>query len=231
MNDLTAAERRFLEEYDPSRYDRPSVAVDLVVMTIEDGALKALMIRRSEPPFRGCLALPGVFVRIDESLEEAAVRGLFEETGLRDLYLEQLFTWGAVERDPRMRVISVSYLALVPCEHLRFSAGSRTTEAGLKDVKALLAGSEPLAFDHRAILETARQRVANKVEYTPIAFSFVPEEFTLPELQRVYEILLDRPLYKANFRKKLAPMVEETGRMSSGAANRPSRFYRQKREK
>lgn len=203
-----------------------SVAVDLLVFTIEEDRLKILTIRRQYPPFEGQRALPGVFVRADETLDQAAQRGLREETGLEDIYFEQLYTWGAPDRDPRRRVISVSYLALVDAQRLRgFGPGLRTTGAELSDVQALLE-AEDLAFDHRQIIACGRERLAGKVEYTPIAFSLVPEEFTLPQLQRVYEILLGKPLYKANFRKKIAPLVEETDRSTSGDAHRPSKFYR-----
>ena len=203
-----------------------SVAVDLLVFTIEEDRLKILTIRRQYPPFEGQRALPGVFVKADETLDQAAQRGLREETGLEDIYFEQLYTWGAPDRDPRRRVISVSYLALVDAQRLRgFGPGLRTTGAALSDVQALLE-AEDLAFDHRQIIACGRERLAGKVEYTPIAFSLVPEEFTLPQLQRVYELLLGKPLYKANFRKKIAPLVEETDRSTSGDAHRPSKFYR-----
>ena len=203
-----------------------SVAVDLLVFTIEEDRLKILTIRRQYPPFEGQRALPGVFVRADETLDQAAQRGLREETGLEDIYFEQLYTWGAPDRDPRRRVISVSYLALVDAQRLRgFGPGLRTTGAELADVQELLT-AEDLAFDHRQIIACGRERLAGKVEYTPIAFSLVPEEFTLPQLQRVYELLLGKPLYKANFRKKIAPLVEETDRSTSGDAHRPSKFYR-----
>ena len=203
-----------------------SVAVDLLVFTIEEDRLKILTIRRQYPPFEGQRALPGVFVRDDETLDQAAQRGLREETGLEDIYFEQLYTWGAPDRDPRRRVISVSYLALVDAGRLRgFGPGLRTTGAELADVQELLT-AEDLAFDHRQIIACGRERLAGKVEYTPIAFSLVPEEFTLPQLQRVYELLLGKPLYKANFRKKIAPLVEETDRSTSGDAHRPSKFYR-----
>lgn len=203
-----------------------SVAVDLLVFTIEADRLKILTIRRQYPPFEGQRALPGVFVRDDETLDQAAQRGLREETGLEDIYFEQLYTWGAPDRDPRRRVISVSYLALVDAQRLRgFGPGLRTTGAELADVQELLT-AEDLAFDHRQIIACGRERLAGKVEYTPIAFSLVPEEFTLPQLQRVYELLLGKPLYKANFRKKIAPLVEETDRSTSGDAHRPSKFYR-----
>ena len=144
----------------------------------------------------------------DETLDEAAERGIREEVGLENIYFEQLYTWGALDRDPRNRTISVSYMALVPVEQIQdFAAGQRTTDAVLMEVGGLL-DMEDIAFDHKEIIRYAKWRLANKVEYTKIAFHLLPEEFTLPELQKVYEILLDKKLYKANFRKKVSPLVE-----------------------
>ena len=219
-----------LTDYDPSQYKKMSVAVDLLVFTIEEDRLKLLMIEREEEPFAGKLALPGVFVGIDETLDAAAKRGIREETGLKDSYFEQLYTFGDVKRDPRMRIISVSYMALVPLEKLSFKAGKRTKDAYLVDVEELLASDRSVAFDHKKIISYARWRLANKVEYTLIAFHLVPEGFTLPNLQKVYEILLGKPLYKANFRKKISEFIEETEFQTSGDAHRPSRIYRLKKE-
>ena len=219
-----------LTDYDPSQYKKMSVAVDLLVFTIEEDRLKLLMIEREEEPFAGKLALPGVFVGIDETLDAAAKRGIREETGLKDIYFEQLYTFGDVKRDPRMRIISVSYMALVPLEKLSFKAGKRTKDAYLVDVEDLLASDRSVAFDHKKIISYARWRLANKVEYTLIAFHLVPEGFTLPNLQKVYEILLGKPLYKANFRKKISEFIEETEFQTSGDAHRPSRIYRLKKE-
>lgn len=222
-----------MSKYDATAYERPSVAVDLLIFTIEDERLKCLMIRRKEEPFADMLALPGVFVGIEETLEEAAQRGIREEAGLENIYFEQLYTFGGVRRDPRMRVISVSYMALVDRGMLAFKAGERTTQACLVDVEELLhaEGEEqiPVAFDHKDIIGYARWRLQNKVEYTSIAFHLVPEEFTLPELQKVYEILLGKNLYKANFRKKISDRIEETGKMTEGDAHRPSKLYRLKK--
>lgn len=219
-----------LTDYDPSQYKKMSVAVDLLVFTIDEDRLKLLMIEREEEPFAGKLALPGVFVGIDETLDAAAKRGIREETGLKDIYFEQLYTFGDVKRDPRMRIISVSYMALVPLEKLSFKAGKRTKDAYLVDVEELLASDRTVAFDHKKIISYARWRLANKVEYTLIAFHLVPEGFTLPNLQKVYEILLGKPLYKANFRKKISEFIEETEFQTSGDAHRPSRIYRLKKE-
>ena len=209
-----------------SKFGEISVAVDLLAFTIEDNNLKVLMIERDEDPFKGKLALPGVFVREDETLDGAAIRGIREETGLEGIYFEQLYTFGDIDRDPRKRIISVSYMALVPVEQLVFKAGERVSGAWLVDVEEILNSRDEIAFDHKQIIQVARERLANKVEYTDIAFHLVGEEFTLPELQNVYEILLGKPVYKANFRKKMASMIEETEYMTTGAAHRPSRLYR-----
>lgn len=223
-------EKEYLDTYDQNEYERLSVAVDLLVFTIEDDKLKIVLIEREEHPFKNMLSLPGVFVGIDETLDEATERGIAEETGLRDLYFEQLYTWGEVKRDPRMRIISVSYLSFTNSEKINLSAGKRTISAALYDVDELLASDSPIAFDHKKIIEYGRERIKNKVEYTKIAFEFLPEEFTLPELQRVYEILLGKNLYKAGFRRKIMPMIEETDRMTSGDAHRPSKYYRLRKE-
>ena len=224
------SEQEFLSSYNKNEYEKPSVAVDLLVFTVEDDRLKIVLVRRSEHPFKDMLSLPGVFVGINETLDEAAARGAREEAGLADIYFEQLYTWGDIDRDPRMRIISVSYLSLTPAEKLTLSAGSRTSSAELYDVEELLSSDEELAFDHRRIIEYGRERIRNKTEYSRIAFEFLPKEFTLPQLQRVYEILLGKPLYKANFRRRVAPLIEETERMTSGDAHRPSRIYREKPE-
>ena len=224
------SEKEFLNSYNKNEYEKPSVAVDLLVFTVKDDRLKIVLVRRNEHPFKDMLSLPGVFVGINETLDEAAARGAREEAGLADIYFEQLYTWGDIDRDPRMRIISVSYLSLTPAEKLNLSAGSRTSSAELYDVEELLASGEELAFDHRKIIEYGRERIRNKTEYSRIAFEFLPKEFTLPQLQRVYEILLGKPLYKANFRRRVAPLIDETERMTSGDAHRPSRIYKEKTE-
>ncbi|MBQ4465398.1 MAG: NUDIX hydrolase [Oscillospiraceae bacterium] len=215
-------ETEFLQSYHREDYDRPSVTVDLVLLTIRDGALQVLLTKRTEHPFQGKFALPGVFVGMEETLDAAAERALAQKTGLRGIYFEQLYTWGAVARDPRMRVISVSYYALVSWANLQEPDG----DAGFFPAQEM-AQSE-LAFDHAQIIRYALERIRGKVNYTDIAFSLVGEEFTLPELQRVYEIILGEPLYKANFRKKIAGLVAETDKMTTGGKHRPSRIYRRK---
>jgi len=219
-----------IKGYDPSKYEKLSVAVDLLVFTIDDDRLKVLMIEREEEPYKNMLALPGVFVKIDETLEAAVARGIAEETGLKNVYFEQLYTFGEVERDPRMRIVSVAYMALVPVRLMDFNAGKRAVSVGLEDVEELLASDKEIAFDHKDIIECARKRLAGKVEYTDIAFNFVDDMFTLPQLQRIYEILLGKKLYKANFRKKIMPSIAETEYQTTGDAHRPSRMYKKKEE-
>lgn len=219
-------EEKYIKEYNKDLYEKLSVAVDLLVFTIENDRLKIVLVKRDEYPYKGQIALPGVFVRIDETLDDAVKRGILEETGLKDIYFEQLYTWGEVDRDPRMRIISVSYISLLPVEKIKLMAGERTSSVELYDVDELLMSDTELAFDHKKIIKHGRERIKNKTEYSKIAFEFLEEEFTLPRLQKVYEILLGKPLYKANFRRKIMPLVEETEGMTSGEAHRPSKIYR-----
>ena len=214
------SEKEFLSSYNKDKYEKPSVAVDLLVFTVEDDRLKIVLVERNDYPYKSMSALPGVFVGINETLDEAAERGIADKAGLRDIYFEQLYTWGSIDRDPRMRIISVSYLSLTSCDKLHISAGAK-----LCDVDELLASDTPLAFDHKEMIRYGRERIKNKTEYTKIAFELLPEEFTLPQLQRVYEILLGKSLYKANFRRKIMPLICETERMTSGDPHRPSKYY------
>jgi len=220
------SEIEFLKAYNKEDYDKPSVTVDVLIFTIEKDELKIVLIRRKEMPYIECLALPGVFVKMDETIEQAAYRTVEEEVGLCDVYLEQLFTWGDIDRDPRMRVISVSYMALVSADQLRLIKGSRVSEVSLFPVNHILMKEDNLAFDHVKMIEYAIERIKNKVEYSNIAFEFVEKEFTLPHLQKIYEILLDKELYKANFRKRIMHLVEETDKRTEGEAHRPSKLYK-----
>ena len=176
------------------------VTVDLVIFALREGELQVLLIQRGVPPFEGRWALPGGFVTRGESLEDAARRELVEETGVRDVYLEQLYTFGDPGRDPRGRVITVAYYALMTGEAATPVAG---TDAGAaRWVPA--RNHPPLAFDHERILDYALERLANKLEYTTVGFQLLPKKFTLSHLQRVYESVLGRPLDKRNFRRKIA---------------------------
>jgi ADP-ribose pyrophosphatase YjhB (NUDIX family) len=286
-NKLGQSEEEFLSQYDAGQYERPSVTVDMLVFTVmnelkksyrrlPEKALKILMVKRGNHPCIGCWALPGGFVNMDESLDQAALRELKEETNIEDIYIEQLYTWGDVGRDPRTRVIGCSYMSLADSSKLDIKAGDDADEAMWFKVKAFvveqkktasrkgysvqnlvrlvlknenteltatvkvdkifdgkvvrvereLLESGGIAFDHAKIIEYAVERLRNKIEYTDIAFNLMPEQFTLTELQQVYEVILGKELLKANFRRKIADMVLETGEYTRDAGHRPSKLFR-----
>ncbi len=204
-------------------YPRPSVTVDLVILTIAADDLKVLLIRRRQEPFRDRWALPGGFVEIGESLAAAAARELEEETGVRDVYLEQLYTFGDPGRDPRGRVISVAYFALIDAEQQRIVAADDAADAAWHSVFK----PPRLAFDHAKVLEYAVWRLRNKIEWTTVGYELLPTKFTLSELQRVYEIILQRPVDKRNFRKKILAQgqIKELNETRSVGAHRPARLY------
>jgi 8-oxo-dGTP diphosphatase len=174
------------------------VTVDVVLLTIRDRALHVLLIRRLGTPFKGGYALPGGFVDEKESLDEAAARELCEETGVENIYLEQLYTFGDPRRDPRGRVVTVAYFALVPNTHL-LRAGTDAADAAWFPVTEL----PTLAFDHKQIVEYACQRLRNKLDYTNVGFELLPLKFTLTELQMVHEAILAQTLDKRNFRRRI----------------------------
>ena len=176
------------------------MTVDIVIFTPREGSLQVLLVKRGVPPFEGQYAIPGGFIRGDESLEEAALRELHEETGMRNVFLEQLYTFGDPKRDPRGRVITVAYYALIASDKLSLVAGADAAEAQWFPASSV----PPLAFDHKSILDYALERLRNKLEYTTVGFQLLAEKFTLGELQAVYEAILGRPLDKRNFRRKLA---------------------------
>ncbi|MFN7928544.1 MAG: NUDIX domain-containing protein [Blastocatellia bacterium] len=204
-------------------YPRPAVTVDLVIFTIAANDLQVLLIRRDGEPFKGHWALPGGFVGIDESLEAAAARELQEEAGVKQVYLEQLFTFGEPHRDPRGRVISVAYFALMDSEQQQVVAGSDAAAAEWHSV----FNPPPLAFDHRQILDYAVWRLRNKLEWTTVGYELLPQKFTLSELQRVYEIILQKPVDKRNFRKKILAQgqIKELNEIRTEGAHRPARLY------
>ncbi|MFZ4986643.1 MAG: NUDIX hydrolase [Blastocatellia bacterium] len=208
-----------------SDYPRPSVTVDLVIFTIAEDTLKVLLIRRDSSPFAGKWALPGGFIGINESLETAA-RELAEEAGVTNLYLEQLYTFGEPGRDPRGRVISVAYFALIDAEQPHLLASSKATAARWHSVFDQKLGRK-LAFDHRRILDYAVWRLRNKIEWTTVGYELLPKRFTLSELQRVYEIILQKPVDKRNFRKKVLGQgqIRELDETRSDGAHRPARLY------
>ena len=268
------------------KYFKPSVTVDSIVFTIRDSQtenyrklpekkLEILLVKRAQEPYKDKWCLPGTFVGEKETLEDAVNRSLAEKTNIKDIYLEQLYTWGAPERDPRTRVISTSYMGLVDSDDIQIKAGKSVEDTNwfdvqlktlketnkekkngyykteeieilltnkdtvlkskVKVIKELVNGNliiytqilqSDLAFDHAKLLIYAIERLKNKVEYTTIAFNLMPERFTLTQLQQVYEILLDKPLLKANFRRKIADMVIETDEQEENAGHRPSKLYK-----
>jgi 8-oxo-dGTP diphosphatase len=207
-------------------YPHPAVSTDVAVFTIRAQRLQLLLVQRANPPFQGMWALPGGFLDIHEDLEACALRELTEETGLSGFYLEQLYTFGTPDRDPRERVISVTYYALVPSDKLQPRAASDASAVAWFPFDEL----PELAFDHAAIVALAHRRLVAKLDYSTIAFQFMPETFTLSQLQGVYEILRNEPLDKRNFRKRILALdrIEETGRLRRSGSHRPAREYRLK---
>lgn len=210
---------------------RLGVAVDVVVFTVVDGHLEVLLTRRPVEPFEGEWALPGGFMRMAESADDAAARELEVKAGLSDVFLEQLYTFSAPERDPRNRVVSIAYYALVAQDRLTNRAGTRDphwfriwTEAG--EVRVGIPVEERLAFDHREILQTAVDRIRGKLDYAPIGFQLLPKQFTLTDIQTVYEAILGHPIDKRNFRNKLlrSGLVRELDAFRTGP-HRPARLY------
>lgn len=208
-----------------ARYEhaRPAVAVDCVVFGLGGAGLEVLLVERGQAPFEGRWALPGGFVRVGEDLESAARRELQEETGLEDVFLEQLYTYGAPDRDPREHVVSVAWVALTNVRHHRVEATTDARSAAWFSVDDL----PELAFDHATILEAGRERLRGKVRYRPIGFELLPRRFTLTDLQQLYETLTGSELDKRNFRKKVLSfgILVDTGAQETGIG-RPARLYR-----
>lgn len=291
VNEKGMNEAEFLEWYkreEKDKYEKPSVTADMLIFTVVDKAssnnrklpekdLRILLVKRKDHPYIGQWAIPGGFANMNESLDESAMRELKEETNLDSIYMEQLYTWGDVERDPRMRVISTSYMALVDSSNLNVKAGddaedakwftikkkvlkenkektegkykvtqeielllvsedeedhlfstlvvTNTTERAVTKTETIVLEKKNIAFDHIKIIHYALERLVNKVEYTPIVFNLMPEYFTLTELQMVYETILDKKLIKANFRRKILPMVIETDKLKAESAHRPSKLF------
>ena len=209
-------ESEFLKQYQPDDYPRVAVTVDLVIFTVRDADLKVLLIKRGEPPFKDLWALPGGFIRVGqtesetgENLENAAHRILSEETGLptRSAYLEQLYTYGDVHRDPRMRVISVAWFALISPDFAPLVTAGRSAEA--VGWYSLSEKKTRLAFDHDNILAHGVQRIRGKLNYAPIAFDLVAETFTIAELRAVHEAVLGTEIDAGNFRRKFLRMMED----------------------
>lgn len=212
-----------LKNYDITKFERPSVTVDVILFTIKENDLKILLVKRKVWPFENYWALPGGFVKIDESLEDAAKRELMEETGVKEIYLEQLYTFGDVQRDPRTRVITVAYFALINSDNIKLKATTDVSDAKWFSVHDI----PKLAFDHKKILDYGIKRLKWKLEYTTIAFSLLPKELTLTELQNVYEIIFNKIFDKRNFRKKILELkiLKDTGEMRREVRHRPAKLY------
>lgn len=210
-------------------FELPGVTVDLVIFTVNKDSLKALLVKRAEAPFSGIWSLPGGFLKLGESLEIAAQRVLREKTGVKEVYLEQLYTFGHPDRDPRSRVITVSYFALIPWENLNRPASEKVSNLDWFSVDEVPA----LAFDHNEIVSYAVKRLRAKAGYSNIVYGLLPERFRLSSLQKIYEIILNEPLDKRNFRKKMLStgLLQETGQMDLTGAHRPAMLYQFKKMK
>jgi 8-oxo-dGTP diphosphatase len=207
-------------------YPRPAVTTDIILFTFRDNDLKVLLIQRKHAPFVEKWALPGGFVEMDEDLHDGARRELAEETNITDVYLEQLYTFGQPDRDPRTRVITVAYFALLSADQAAQLAVRGQGDAS--DVRWWSMYKLPeLAFDHDRILRYALQRLRWKLEWTALGFLLLPAEFTLSELQKVYETVLNEPIDKRNFRRKMlaTDVLEPTGNLRAGD-HRPAKLYR-----
>lgn len=204
-------------------YPRPAVTADCVIFGFDKGELKVLLIERGIEPYLGKWALPGGFINMDEDSETCAKRKLVQETGLENIYMEQLYTFSAVERDPRYRVISIAYYALVNLSDYNAQAGTDTT-----CVKWFAISDVPvLAFDHAKILDMAKERLKGKIKYQPIGFELLPEKFTMPDLHCLYETVLQTELDNRNFRKKILGynLLIDLNEQQRGARNRAPKLY------
>ena len=247
-NAAMMTEEEYLAQYDPNAYEKPAVTVDMLIFTMNRGKnLQLLLIQRGGHPFRGKWAIPGGFIQMDEALEDAAARELEEETNLKNIYLEQLYTFGAVNRDKRMRVISVAYLALVPESMLEFKAGDDAADACLFEVqqnngsftlyskqRELTVAAEDLAFDHQEIIQTALDRLKGKIKYTDIALELLrdKEKFSIYELQMIHEAIIGEKIDIANFRRSFKSKYMDTGRVEKleekcyEYSKKPSSYYK-----
>lgn len=237
-------EAAFLAGYDPARFPRPSVAIDLLLLTVQSSALHVLLTRRIEHPYKGMWSLPGGFVGKDESLDDTCKRVLQSKAGLSGVFLEQLYTFGEPDRDPRTRVISVAYVALVGPDRLNGGLGKGEHDKQLARVRVTWKGerggpaealddtgkSIPLAFDHATIIGLAVKRLRGKLAYTPIGYELLRPEFTLRELQDVHETILGESVNKDSFRRRMLATgeLDATGTLEASVGHRPAELYRYK---
>ena len=210
------------------QYEQPAVTVDLVIFTVNEEHLKILLVKRAEDPFAGFWSIPGGFLKMGESLEDAATRVMHEKTGVKGIYLEQLYTFGKPDRDPRTRVITVTYFALIPWINLPQPESKKISGLEWFDADQVPI----LAFDHNNIQSYAINRLRAKAGYSNIVYGLLPESFRLSELQKVVEIITNEKLDKRNFRKKMleSDLLRETGRKDVKGAHRPAMLYQFKKK-
>ena len=225
-------EQDFLREYNPNQFSPIAVTVDAVILGIEkdntdnyrkldEQSIKVLLVKREEYPYKDCYGLPGGFVLDGETLEDSLQRTLKKKAGLTNVYSEQLYTFGEVDRDPRMRVISCAYISLLDTHKAKIKDAMWMDLEHIQDI--------PMAFDHGNIIGEAIKRLRGKINYTDIVFHMMPEEFTISELQQVYEKILGEKLLAPAFRRTISDKLEDTGKMTGNAGHRPSRLFRYKR--
>lgn len=225
-------EQDFLREYNPNQFSTIAVTVDAVILGIEkdntdnyrkldEQSIKVLLVKREEYPYKDCYSLPGGFVLDEETLEDSLRRTLKKKTGLTNVYSEQLYTFGEVDRDPRMRVISCAYISLLDTHKAKIRDAMWMNLEHIQDI--------PMAFDHGNIIGEAIKRLRGKINYTDIVFHMMPEEFTISELQQVYEKILGEKLLAPAFRRTISDKLEDTGKMTKNAGHRPSRLFRYRR--
>lgn len=205
-------------------YPRPALSTDCVIFGFDETNLKLLLIQRGIEPFKGSCALPGGFMRADETIEECAERELYEETSFKNVFIEQLYTFSDVDRDPRGRVVSVAYYALVNLNQYNAIAGDDAENAQWFSVNNL----PPLAFDHDRIVRTALYRLKGKIRWQPVGFELLPEKFTLTDLQHLYEVVLEIKLDKRNFRKKMlkTELLIDLNEKQKNVAHKAAKYYK-----
>jgi 8-oxo-dGTP diphosphatase len=238
----TDTEAQFLDSYDPSRYPHPSLSIDVVVATVDNDVLKVILLHRSTHPSLGTWCLPGGFVGEYERLDAALLRVLHDKTGFDNIYVEQLATFDRLDRDPRHRVVSIAYLALVDAGQLRALTQNSANAVTLATINAPWRGETggpvtltdssgnalEIAFDHTQIIATALVRLRGKLDYAPVGYQFLPRQFTLAQLQDIHQAILGRPLNKAAFRKKILSRDQliATGDYEVAPTHRPAQLYR-----
>ncbi len=259
------SEEEFLKHYDSNQFEKLSLTADIIIFSVSDEKTQnyrklsekyfsILMVKREDYPFKNKWCLPGGFVGIKEKIEEAASRILAVETNLRDIYMEQLYTFSDIDRDPRMRIISTSYIALIDKNNLKdklnrnaswfnvkvledekimnitLDNGNETisfvVEKNINNYEYKVIKNDKIAFDHALVIATGISRLKNKIEYTDIVFNMLPEYFTLGELQQIYEVILDKKLLDPAFRRIIANKVIKTDKLKTGGGHRPSALFK-----